>query len=215
MAATHGKFGALYKWDSTSENLAAEACTVVANDAQITDAAKRLLNPNCTDLLFTPTNAVSLLKIDLLIGKAYFDGAPGVTTCAGTGAYIDQTTDLIKTAYLFNWTLDVVLQAAEKTEFQADWKAFDPGLAEASGSIEGYLVGSNWWDDVEDLVDGTQKAAWLLRLFSYDPDDDMTGDHYDMWAVLSGFGINVPVGELVKETITFQVTGGINFTANV
>jgi len=215
MAATHGKFGALYKWDGTGNNLAAEACTVVGNTAQITDTAKRLLNPNCTDLVFTPTNAVAELKIDLLIGMVYYDGAPGVTTVAGTTAYIDQATELIKTAYLFNWTLDVSLQAAERTEFQADWKTFDPGLAEASGSIEGYLVGSNWWDDVEDLVDGTQGAAWLLRLFSWDKDDDMTGDHYDMWAILSGFGVNVPVGELVKETITFQVTGGINFTADV
>ena len=213
MAATHGKHGILYKWNGTGTALAAEACTVNGNDAQITDSAKRLLNPNSSDLAFTPTNSVNAISIDHVTGTCHFDAAPGVTTCAGTAGYVIEGSNLIKTAQLFEWSLDFGLEAHDITDFQDDWKAFAGGLAEVSGQIQGYIAGSNWWDDFEDVLDGTM-MYFLLQLFSYDPDDDQTGDHYNIWALLNGFNLPAPVGEYIKETITFRGLGLPGFVAN-
>ncbi len=212
MSNTHGKRGILYKWNGTAANLTNEATTVSSNDAQITDAAKRILNPNAT-ITVTPTNSVSVIGIDLVNGTIHFDGAPGVTTVSGTNAYIP-TGNLVKTGYLFEWGLDFSLEEHDITEFQDDWKAFAGGLAEASGSAQGFMVGSNWWDDLEDETDDTM-SYWFLELFTYDPDNDRTGDHYDCWAVLTGLSINVPLGEFIKETVTFRVHGYPVFVANV
>lgn len=212
MAATKGHLGILYKWNGTASDLAAEPCTVSSNDAQITDSDKRILNPNCTDLAFTPTNSVSLLGIDYASGTAHFDGAPGVTTCAGTGAYI-AAANLVKTAQLFEWTLEVTLDTEEITDFQDAWAAHSANLARASGAVQGFLAGSNWWDDLEDETDTTMDY-WLLELFSYDPDDDATGDHWICWAIFTGFSLNVRPGEIIKENIPFVVHGYPYFVAN-
>ena len=212
MGETHGKLGVIYKWNGTGSDLVAEACTVSTNDAQITDTAKRILNPNSADLAFTPTNSVNLLSIDYANGTAHYDAAPGVTTCSGTGAYL-ASGNLTKTGYLYNWTLEIGIDSHDLTAFQDDWKEFGPGLAGASGSCEGFMVGSNWFDDVEDETDGTMQY-WFLQLFSYDPDDDKSGDHFDIWATFNALSMSVPVGEYVKETIGFQVYGCPVFTAN-
>ena len=212
MAVTHGKFGILHKWNGTGTNLAAEACTVAGNDAQITDTAKRILNPNSTDLAFTPTNAVTLLGIDHANGTAHFSAAPGVTTCTGTLAYV-LAANLIKTAQLFEWSLDFALASHDITEFQLNWRTVSGGVASASGSIGGFLAGSNWFDDIEDETDGTM-GLWYMDLYSYDPDDDETGDKWGVWALFTGLGINVTVGDIVKEQISFDVFGYPPFRAN-
>lgn len=212
MAVTHGKLGSVYKWNGTGSNLAAEPCTVNGSDAQVTDSAKRILNPNCTDMEIGPTNSVNVLTIDYANGTIHFDGAPGVTTIGGTGAYV-AAGNLVKTAYCFDWTLDFSIASHDITDFQDKWRAVSGGIAQASGTIDGFMVGSNWWDDFEDETDGT-KGLWFLELFSYDPDDDRTGDHWDLWALFTGFGVNVPVGEIVKERIAFDVFGYPPFTAN-
>lgn len=211
MGITHGKFGNLYKWNGTAANLTTEACTVTSNSAQITDTTKRILNPNAT-LTVTPTNSVNLLSIDYANGTAHFDGAPGVTTISGTNAYVP-TANLAKTAQLFEWSIEVAIEAHDITDFQDAWKAFAGGLAEASGQAQGFIAGINWWDDLEDETDGTM-AYWFLRLFSYDPDDDGTGDHWDLWTSFEAFAVGVPIGEYIKETIRFKSIGRPCFTAN-
>jgi len=212
MSATAGKLGIVYKWNATAANLSGEACTVDGNDAQITDTAKRILNPNSTDLAFTPTNSVNCISIDHANGIAHFDAAPGVTTCSGTNAYV-ATGNLVKTGYLFEWSQDIELTTEELTEFQDDWAAVGGGMAGANGSAQGFMVGSNWWDDLEDETDDTMDY-WFLELFSYDPDDDRTGDHWDCWVQFNKMSIPVNVGEYIKETISWVVHGRPVFVGN-
>lgn len=211
MGITHGKLGNLYKWNGTAADLSSEACTVNGSDAQITDTAKRILNPNAT-LTITPTNSVNVLSIDYANGTVHFDGAPGVTTISGTSAYVAAGA-LVKTAQLFEWSLEIAIEAQEITDFQDAWKAFAGGQAEAQGQIQGYMAGSNFFDDLEDQADGTM-AYWFLRLFSYDPDDDGTGDHWDLWAMFTSMNFNVPVGEYIKEAISYRSVGRPCFAAN-
>lgn len=203
MAVTHGKFGNVLKWNGTATNLAAEACTEVAATAQITDTAKRILNPNCTDLVFTDDGGETVINIDYAQGLAYFSGAVGIVTCTGTGAYV-AAANLVKQGQLFDWSIDFALASHDITEFQDDWRRMAGGIASASGSAQGFLAGSNWWDDIEDETDGT-KNYWFLELFTYDPDDDVTGDSYLCWALFNSMSVNVPVGEYVRETIGFDV----------
>ena len=73
MSATHGRKAAVYKWNGSASNLSSEACTESGVQAQITDAAKRLLNPNSTDLVFTDGGGANLDRIDYLSGTGFFD----------------------------------------------------------------------------------------------------------------------------------------------
>ena len=66
----------------TIGNLKDEPCTEVGATAQITDATKRLLNPNTT-VTFTDSGAANLLRIDYAAGKAYFDANVAVVTVTG------------------------------------------------------------------------------------------------------------------------------------
>jgi len=211
MATTHGKKGIIYKWNGVAGDLSDEPCTVTGNDAQITDSAKRILNPNVT-VTFNPTNSVILIGIDYANGVAHFSNAPGTTTCSGTGAYIP-TGNLVKTGYLYEWALSIDLEVSEYNSFQSDWKNFMAGHASANGSAKGWFVGTNWWDDFEDNVDGTMDF-FFLQLFTYDPDDDRTGDHFDCWVTFSGFELPVGMTGPVSETVSFQVLGYPPFTPN-
>jgi hypothetical protein len=213
MAVTHGKLGNVSKWNGTALDLAAEACTEAAATAQITDTAKRILNPNCTDLVFTDSGGETIINIDYAQGLAYFSGAVTVVTCTGTGAYVP-TGNLVKTAQLFEWSVDFALTSHDITEFQDDWQRTAGGIVSASGSAQGFMAGSNWWDDIEDETDDTMKY-WFLELFSYDPDDDLTGDSWRCWALFNAMNANIPIGEYVRETIGFDVHTYPHFVANV
>jgi len=212
MGATHGKKGIVYAWDGTGSNLTNEACGVADNDAQISDSAKRFLNPNSQDLTFTPTNAVNLESISYFTGYGHFNGPPGVTTCSGTGAYI-AAGNISKVGYLYEWNLDFGLDVDEISAFQDDWKSHIVGQAGAQGGAEGYFVGTTWWDILSDHIDDTA-FYYLLQLFSYDPDDDQTGDHWNVWASLTGLSVKTGVSGVVKESIGIQVHGEPVFVPN-
>ena len=79
--------------------------------------------------------------------------------------------------------------------------------------MQGFIAGSNWWDDFEDQTDDTMDY-WFLRLFSYDPDDDGTGDHWDLWTIFESFNLPVAIGTYIRETINFVSVGRPVFTAN-
>jgi hypothetical protein len=204
--ANHGLKGAVYDWTGTDASLTDEACTVAGSEAQITDSSKRILNAN-TARAWTTANAVKLIRENLLSGKAVFDGPPGVTTV--TADYLPDA-QVTKVANLYEWQLSVALETAEKTAFQERWKTHLVGGAEASGSIAGYLASERWKDLIDDAVDGT-RPYHLLKLFTHDPDDDETGDHFLAWAILSGLSLPITVGDVVKEDISFLCHGNVRF----
>jgi hypothetical protein len=212
MGATHGKLAAVYLWNGTASDLAAEACTESTNEAQITDTDKRLLNPGCTDLVFTDTGGKTVTQIQYLLGKAIFNGNVTTVTVTGTGAYI-AAANITKVGYLYEWGLEFSLDTDEITAFQDQWKSFIVGQASITGSATGYFVGTTWWTALSYLADAT-KAYYLLELFTYDPDDDETGDHFTLWAVINGLSIGAGITGHVSEEISFQGHGMPVFTAN-
>jgi len=213
MAATHGKFGTVYylaAGDSWAD-LTDEACTESGTTAQITDSTKRFLNPNSLPT-FTDTGGETVTHIDPVRGIAYFTGNVTTVTVTGTDAYV-LASSLTQGGYLYNWSLDVNLDLAETTAFQSQWKTFIAGLAGASGSAEGFFTSASWHSIMEDCIDQTQEY-FLLQLFSYDPDDDQTGDRLACWVTFNGYNLGAPLNDVVSETISFTVHGEVAFTAN-
>ena len=193
-------------------NLKDEPCTESGATAQITDSTKRLLNPNTT-VTFTDSGSANLLRIDYAAGKAYFDANVTVVTVTGNNGYI-LASMLEKAGYLYEWNMDAALDLAEKSAFQDDWKKWLAGQAEASGSAGGFFAGQKWFEVFEDCVDNSQ-PYFLVQFYTYDPDDDQTGDHINGWVIFENFSLSAPLAEMVKETIGYKVHGMPGFVVNV
>lgn len=192
-------------------NLKDEACTESGTTAQITSSTLRLLNPNSPPT-FTDSGGANVLKIDYTKGMAYFDANVATVTVTGNDAHLLES-GLQKCGYLFDWEMEVALGLVDKSAFQEHWKTWLPDLGEFNGKADGYFMTEAWFEDLKDCADGTLKY-FFLQLFSYDPDDDQTGDHYNIWAIFSGFNLSAPIGDTVKEAISFQGHGIPSFTAN-
>lgn len=196
----------------TIGNLKTEATTEATIYAQITDTNLRLLNPNAPPV-WTDSNSETVSITEYTIGKVTFTGTAGIVTVTGNNGFILES-GLEKVAYLIDWSLDFTLDMADASRLGQQWKEFLPGMASATGSANGYLVLiDSLWDSFEDNLDGTQDY-FLLQLFSYDPDQDQTGDHFSMWVTFNSFGTAGNINEVVKEAVAFQIYGIPSFTAN-
>jgi len=193
-------------------NLKDEATTESAATAQITTAAKRLLNPNATPT-FTDTGSETVLIVDHVRGQATFTGNVTVVDVDGNNGYIEASA-LEKVGYLLGWSFDVSLDMADQSYCGQQWKLALPGQGSGSGSAQAFFIGTaSFFESMKDCVDGTQDY-FLLQLFNYDPDADQTGDHFTVWVTFTGFSINPSVGEVVKESVQFQMLGAPSFTSN-
>lgn len=187
-----------------------EACTESGDEAQITAAANRRLNPN-NPPTFTDDGGETVLQVRHTNGWAKFTGNVGNVTV--DGEYIPAVA-LEAVGFLRSWDLSVSLDMADASRAGAKWKEWLPGQAGFNGSAEAFFIGCDtFWDSFEDTVEGVQDY-FLLQLFLYDPDQDQTGDHFNCWAVLTGFNPAAPINDLVKETVNFSGQGAPAFVAD-
>ena len=185
-------------------NLTDEACTESGADAQITAAAKQIINPNSPPV-FTDTGSQNVLITDFSQGKATFDGNVTVVT----------VTALEKVGYLMEWDLDLSVDMAEILRMGQQWKEYLPGQAAGKGSAQAYYIGCDaFFPEIEDVIDTTQDY-FLLELFNYDPDQDQTGDHFVVWVIFDSLDIAAPINEIIKEAIAFTLEGVPSFVADV
>lgn len=189
-------------------NLAAEPTTVASSTAQITDATARMLNPNAP-AVWTPTNAVTLLTVDYTKGLATFSAAPGVTTVTGNNGYIQAAT-LKKVGYLIDWSMSITLDMADSSRMGQQWKESLPGQSGASGSASGYFVADQTLLNCLQSSIAAGEKYFMLQLFTYDPDQDQTGDHYNVWATFTSWQVGATINEVVKESVNFTVHGMIS-----
>jgi len=190
-------------------NLYAEACTEADATAQITDSTMRILDPN-TPPTFTDTGGKNVIDIDYTTGTATFDGNVTVVTVAGT--YIPQCA-LQRMGELYEWSFSVSVDIASRNRMQKKWKEHIAGMAETDGSAGAYFLAANpFFEGVNQAI--TANKYFFVELYNYDPDDDQTGDRFNLWATFSNISINAPIGDLVKETVNFKGTGKPSFTAN-
>ena len=212
MPATHGKRANVFRWNGLASDLADEPCSESGSQARITDPDRRLLNPNAA-IAFVDSGGAKVLGIRHAAGIAVFDDDVEIVTATGVGAYVPPA-NLVKVGYLYDWQLSVDLDLSEKTVFQDDWKDWQPGIAGATGSAEGFFAGPAWFNDLGKNIDGTT-WQFLLQLYSFDPNNDGSGDRFTVWAIFNTLGVTAPIGEMVKEKIGFQVCGMPAFTANI
>lgn len=206
----HGRHGAIYllKPDAVPGNLAAEACTASGAMAQITDVTKRIIDPNNFPV-FTDAGGAKCLMINFTNGTAYFDGNVTTVTVTGVNSYYPAT-QLTKVGYLTDWSFNASLDLGDASYMGQKWKNHLPGQAGGSGSAGAFFIGD------AGLIEGiTNKKMFFLQLFTFDPDQDQTGDHFNTWVWFNGNSVNGSVGDAVKETIDFTLEGMPSFAANV
>lgn len=183
-------------------NLDAEATTEVGSEAQITDEALRFLNPN-NPPVFTDDGGETVLQIDYSSGKGIFGANVGNVTVDGNNGYIPSEA-LEKVGYVMDWSLSLSVDMADISRMGQSWKEGIPGLASGTGGCNAFFIGSkSFIDAFQAAADGTQ-SYFLLELFTWDQDQDETGDHFVVWVTFTGGSPSGNVGDTVKESASFQ-----------
>lgn len=194
-------------------NLYAEPTTESGTTAQITDADLRLLNPNHPPT-WTDDGGKTVLEIDYTRGWANFTDTVGNVTVTGNNGYILES-GLDQLGYLKGWDLNINCPMVNADRCQNPWGESLPGIVTASGIIEKMVItNKDLWDEIIDCADGTQQH-FLIQLFSYDPDDDQTGDHWNLWVTFNSKTFSAQKTDVVKSNVNFTVQGqmGGSFTA--
>jgi len=98
------------------------------------------------------------------------------------------------------------IDTAETTAFGSSAKSYIVGLSDATISISGI------WDSTVDgyIAGGAEPAS---RSFVYGPAGSTAGNvKYTGEAIVTGYSISNPVGDVVTFTVDLQVTGSITRT---
>ena len=191
-------------------NLVAEGTTESAAQAQITEATRRRINPNAPPV-WTDSGGAPLQIVDYVNGKGYFGANVATVTVAGNNGFIPEGA-LRQVGYLIDCALNISLDMADNTSQGDHWKSALPGQAGGSGSASAYFIAAQTLFDLinEGLVGDNY---FLIEFFTYDPDQDQTGDHFYCWATFSGWGVANKINEVVKENISFQIDGILSFVS--
>lgn len=189
-----------------------EPCTESGAEAQVTDPQRRLLNPNSPPV-FTDSGGKRVLVTDFTRGKALFDGNVAAVDVDGNNGFIPASA-LQKVGYLIDWSCTFSVDMADASRAGGDWKEGLPGQGGGNGSANAYLIGSrSFLDALKAGAEGSMRYV-LLELYTYDPDRDQTGDRLLAWASITSLGAGGPLGEVVKESVSFQVRGIPSFVEN-
>lgn len=195
MTIQKGRAGSLYAWNGVVTGLVAEGTSESGITAQITDSAKRLLSPNHAQV-WTDSGGKVVIGTDFINGIATFNGSVGTVTI--TGSYI-AAADIVLIGQIYGWKLDSSLDIKDGTCLLDTSKVKIPDLKDWKGTIDGFWLDDAWWNKFRSaLVGGTAIYTYFLKLYI------SATAGYKGFVVLSGLGDNVPVGDLVKQTITFE-----------
>jgi hypothetical protein len=193
-------------------NLKAEPTTESGTTAQITEVTHRLLNPDAT-LVWTDSGGAVVEWVDWSSGTAHFNKNVATVTVAGNNGYV-LASGLQKLGYLLSWNMTATLDLADTTAMGDEWKTSLPGQVGGSGGSEGFFIGNaSLLDEILAAASVAQKTC-LLQLFTYDPDQDQTGSHFNVWVNFTGMGMNTAIGEVIKESANFQFHGKPSYVVN-
>lgn len=193
-------------------NLKAEPTSEAGTQAQITAAGNQILNPNHPPTWIDDTGKVAL-QVNFTNGLAIFNGNVGNVTVEGNGGYIPAAALQI-VGYLIDWNMAVTLDMADISSMGQNWKQGIPGMAGGNGGANAYFIAAkSMFDTLKRCIEGGDKY-YLLKLFTNDPDQDGTGDGFSVWASFTSFNLTTAMGDVVKESVSFQITGGISTLIN-
>jgi len=204
MSIIKGRSGSLYFWNGAVTSMVTEATTESTNTAQITDAAKRMISPNHSQV-WTDSGGKTVIHTDYLNGIATFNGNVGTVTV--TGSYIPSA-NIIEVAQIYGWKLDMSIEIKDATCLGDTSKVKLADLKDWKGTIDQYWLDSAFYDMWRQYqVGGTSIAKWLVKLFI----DEANTKYYRGFCFISGVSENVSVNEFVKSAITFEGTDEIEY----
>lgn len=134
----------------------------------------------------------------------------GEITCvsqANNVVHIDYTYYTVaQVAGFFNWTLDIVGEALETTDFGSDGhRAYIPGIQGWSGSADRHFITTL---NMADYVG----SKYIIRFYMK---TTTTKYRYQGWAYVTGIHLTTPVDALVTEPLDFQGVRTIDYVSGV
>lgn len=157
---------------------------------QITDTSKRLWDIQ-TDVVVKDGGIETTedYSINYLTGTVTFETAT-TRTITVSGAFVTASDVASGKSFSFNGVNDV----QDSTVFQLQDRTFESGLISATGEIERFFITDSFF--IDQLFDGD------IKLIEFYPDSD--GQPISFYALVSSDEIDVTVGELIMESISFQ-----------
>lgn len=214
MAELAGKTGALYYSTGT---IRATTISATGTSDLINDSGSGFVNAGFVagDKIvasgFTEASNNGLHTIaggGVAAGVLTLSGATLVTEAAGDIVTIVTAPDDAQLLGFFSWTIDTTTDLTEITAFEdgiAGGKVYLPTLVDWTATAERYWLTNQNLDSFL----GTQKWVRFFVKWVATPSGGDPSYYYEGMCEVNGNSIETPVGDVVKETLTFQGDGAL------
>ena len=197
MAVLAGRNADIYLATGTGTAMTGEATTSLGGNVyQITDTAKRAINPNASLTVLDGATPISSSRYQVAYGsgKIYLAAAPAGTITV-TGEYLT----LSKAAQAYEWSLGVQPVLEEVQVFGDAWKA------RACVQRDATLTFSRFYND--QYFHTNIGSYYVIRLYA----DYSGGVQWMAGAQMTSMGVNVGENETIKENVSFATHGVVDY----
>lgn len=202
MAVLAGKSADIYIASGIGATMTGEAVTSLGGGVyQITDTAKRAIDPNSTLTVLDGVSTVPPANYQVSWGAGKITLTNGYSlggTMTVTGRYLS----LAQAAQGTDWTLDVEVALEESQTFGDSWK--ERTLAQRSGSV----TFAQFYND--EYFHTNSASYFILYLYA----DQSGGTRWMAAASMASAGISVGENALIKQSVQFALHGGIDYSAS-
>lgn len=199
MAVLTGKNSDIYIATGSGTGMTGEATTSLGSNVyQITDSAKRAINPNAALTVLDGVTTVSPgdYQVYWATGKIAFNGG---YTVGGSVTVTGEYLSLSQAAQGYEWSLDTELTLEETQTFGDSWKERTPITRSASVTF------ARFYDD--EYFHDNLGSVYVLRLYIDQPGDS----YYGCGAHAASSGVQSGENEVIRENVSFTVTGGLDY----
>jgi len=202
MSEISGKVGAIYMSSGAGTNVSDETVTLAITTGIADDV---VLHPNIiVNALYTDDGEGNA---DALIGEELYTWTvKGLITCVSEAenvVHVDYTYYTVEqVAGFFNWSLDIVGDALETTDFgDAGHRAYIAGMDGWSGSADRHYLTDV---DMSAYIGSKSIVRFYMKTTT-------TTIRYEGWAHVTGMHLSTPVDGVVTEPLDFQGNYKINY----
>jgi len=197
MAVLAGRNADIYLATGSGTAMTGEATTSLGGNVyQITDAARRAINPNASLTVLDGATPIpsSRYQVAYGSGKIYLLAAP-----AGTVTVTGEFLTLSKVAQATDWTLDVQPVLEEVQVFGDSWKS----RARVGGDAT--CTFARFYNDNYFHTNAT--SYYVINCYA----DYAGGVRWMFGAMQNGMSINAGENETIKENVSFSVHGVLDY----
>lgn len=201
MATLAGNAADIYIASGTGTSMTGEAVTSLGSGVyQITNAAKRAINPNAAFTVLDGVSTVpsSAYQVGWGAGKITLtNGYTAVGTITVTGEYLT----MAQAAQGSEWTFNSELTTEESQTFGDAWKEHTPVMR------SGTVTFNRFYND-EYFADDNEGNYFILHLYV-----NLAGnDRFMCAAQMTSTGVTANENELIKENVSFALHGPMDFS---